>query len=243
MRVLSEESEVKSLVPEIKGEGLTVSVARVFPNVWNPNRMPEDTYKKTLNSLQKFDLSSPLIVRAIPEGYELIDGEHRFRAAQELGMTEVSVWNLGEVSDSVAKQLTIMFNELKGRPDIDSLSNLIYELDQALGREEIVINLPYSEQQISDLLATREFSWDTFNVEEEDTVSSGGKDTVRLNFVCPSQQADNIMNGIFFLLREYELEFSDENKSDMLEEIIVECLKHHDKYKNATTPRPEFVRP
>jgi ParB/RepB/Spo0J family partition protein len=98
---------------EIKGEVLTVDINKCFPNVWNPNEMDEFMYEKEKNSILTFGFLDPITVREIPEGYEIIDGEQRWNAAKDLGYTVISVNNLGNLSDSVAKQLTVIMNELK----------------------------------------------------------------------------------------------------------------------------------
>ena len=49
----------------------------------------------------------------VTSDYVIIDGEHRWRAMQELGETEIEVKVL-PVTEDEAKLLTINFNETKG---------------------------------------------------------------------------------------------------------------------------------
>lgn len=202
----------------IRGTEGRVPVEHVSANLWNYNHQDDFMYGKQKNSLETFALSAPIIVREVAskskkqvsEGeskmlapeyasarigkdekrYEIIDGEHRYRAALELGFEEIAIWNLGDVADSEAQQLTIMFNELKGHPRVDDLGQLMKILDENVGREAIEMNLPFSPQQIDDLISTVDFDWTNFEAHEEDEETGGEKNhIVRLEFRLDEDKA------------------------------------------------------
>ena len=59
----------------------------VLPNTWNPNRMESDVFEATVQSLSKFGIVTPTVVRTHPEHkgkYEVVDGEHRCRVLKEI---------------------------------------------------------------------------------------------------------------------------------------------------------------
>jgi ParB/RepB/Spo0J family partition protein len=212
---------VKPATPEIKGEYIEAPINRVFENTWNYNVQDDDMFTKQKNSLEKFDFVQPIVVREIPEGYEIVNGAHRYRAAQELNMPTVPVWNVGVVSDAYAQQLTIMLNELKGRPNVDNLASLIAGLDAQLGREEIVQNLPYSAQAIDDMINTLEFDWKTFEAEDDEVPTVDGKiDMVRLEFRVAGEVAREIESGLKRFMEWHKLEETDENRGYALLEVI-----------------------
>jgi ParB family chromosome partitioning protein len=95
-----------------------VRIGDVRPNPWNPNQQTPFIYEKELNSVKKFGMAQPLIVRE-NKGYEIINGEQRWKAAKELGLKLVPIYNLGRISDDRAKELTILFNEIHGEADQD----------------------------------------------------------------------------------------------------------------------------
>lgn len=204
--------------PQIKGEALEVPLSRIFENTYNYNVQDDDMFAKQKNSLEKFDFVQPIVVREIPEGYEIINGAHRYRAAQELGMSTIAIWNLGVVSDAYAQQLTIVLNELKGRPNVDSLASLIKNLDDALGREEIVMNLPFPEQAIEDMINTLEFDWGAFEAEDEESEAAGdGRiDMVRIEFRMSRDAAMEVEAGIKRVLERYGEEENDDTRAAAL---------------------------
>jgi ParB/RepB/Spo0J family partition protein len=213
---------------KIRGEYLEAPINRVFENTYNYNVQDDDMFSKQKNSLEKFDFVQPIVVREIPEGFQIINGAHRYRAAQELGMSTVPVWNVGNVSDAYAQQLTIMLNELKGRPNIDSLASLIKDLDTALGREEIVENLPYSSQAIDDMINTLEFDWATFEAEEDEVPGVDGKiDMVRVEFRVSGEVARGIEMAINLAKEKYGLGDTDEDRGSAIQAICEQFYGLH----------------
>jgi len=91
--------------------------------------------------------------------YELIDGEHRLRAAKELGYTEVPIWNLGDISDAVAKQLTIVLNETRGSSDPGKLGELLMDLLETELPADLLEVLPFPEERFAELTKLAEFDW------------------------------------------------------------------------------------
>jgi ParB family chromosome partitioning protein len=69
-----------------------VATAEIRPNPHQPRRHFDDDALETLAaSIRQRGLLQPLVVRRIPEGYELIAGERRLRAAQRAGLESVPV--------------------------------------------------------------------------------------------------------------------------------------------------------
>jgi len=92
----------------------------------------------------------PLIVRLMADGYyELIDGEHRWVNAKELGWEEISVILL-EADDLQAKAYCVSYNKLRGRFNWIKLYEVIKN-DQDNG-----VNL---EETYKGALSTKELKW------------------------------------------------------------------------------------
>lgn len=124
-------------------ESVTVPVSKVDFNPWNPNRQTAETFRKVKASLTAYGMVELPQVRRRPGGrYEVINGEHRVRAAAELGWQQVPVFDLGEVPDQVAKKLTILTNELRGAPDAEAMSQLVRDLSRQEGLEQLADELP-----------------------------------------------------------------------------------------------------
>ena len=113
---------------------------------------------------------------------EIIDGEHRWKLMQEMfpsierrgnryfyvqkqdddeklypvpkqfanGL--MPIIDYGSISDSVARELTIILNNTRGESDEMELADLIKELDGMVGREEVEKLLPYPAEELAFLM-------------------------------------------------------------------------------------------
>jgi ParB-like chromosome segregation protein Spo0J len=129
------------------------------PNPWNPNRMDDFMFRKEIESIKAFGFVVPIVVRSVPSGLEIIDGEHRWRAAQQLKLERIPIWDLGRISDVDAKQLTIVLNETRGQPDKDKLAALIRDLQISEPTHALMTVLPFTEQAFAELAALPQFDW------------------------------------------------------------------------------------
>lgn len=138
--------------------GQTVSeipMDRIDPNPWNPNRMNEDIFKKELASITEFGMVAPVLVRYKGKGrWEIVDGEHRYKACKELGYTHLLCVDLGDLSDQKAKKLTIIANDLRGKSDPNDLAKLIADLAEQENPEELAKLLPQSQIELESIIAS-----------------------------------------------------------------------------------------
>jgi len=147
------------------GDGIKVEVialSSMKPNPWNPNKMSEETFAKEILSIKNNGFIEPIKVRVLPNNtYEIVDGEHRWRAAQSLGMVSVPVVNLGKIPDEKAKKLTIIANELRGAPEPVLLAALIKDLNATVSLDDLALELPMSSTELDSLIkSTTAFDWD-----------------------------------------------------------------------------------
>jgi hypothetical protein len=136
-----------------------VPVDRIRPNSFNPNKMDDFMFGRTVASIDKLGWATPIVVRDMGDYFEVIDGEHRWRAARELGMTEVPIWNLGEIPDAKAKQLTIVLNETRGTADREKLGELLRDLLTSETTVDLINVLPYERSDFEALLNVPDFDW------------------------------------------------------------------------------------
>lgn len=105
---------------EPRAETRLVPITALRPNPWNPNRMPTRLFE-ALKEQIRGGFVQPVLCRPAPsEGkearYEILDGEHRWRAAQEVGLTQVPA--VVVTDDDVAARLrTIAMNRIRGELD------------------------------------------------------------------------------------------------------------------------------
>lgn len=148
---------------------LRVPVSHLEPNPWNPNKMDDRTFQAERESIRTYGFIDPIIVRPHPtkEGrWQIIDGEHRWRAAQEEEIEEVPITPLN-LSDAAAMKLTVIANETRGNPDVADLGKLLARIQAETDEEDFRMGLPYSDAELQHLTALGEVDWDRFDPEGE----------------------------------------------------------------------------
>lgn len=95
---------------EDRPPGVMVAAGAIRPNPWQPRQHFDDAgIEELAASIREKGLLQPLVVRAVGDGYEIIAGERRFRAAQRLGMKQVHVI-VREASDHDMLEMALIEN-------------------------------------------------------------------------------------------------------------------------------------
>lgn len=128
-----------------------VSVTELAPNPWNPNAMDPFMFDKAVASIKEFGFVDPITCRTATTGWEIIDGEHRWKAASLMSLDTVPIFDLGSVPDDAAQQLTIVLNETRGSVDPRKLGALLRELAARNTKEKLLATLPYSKEAFDRL--------------------------------------------------------------------------------------------
>lgn len=137
--------------------------------------MGDFEYHKLLDSIRKYGFTDPVTVRPAGRGWELIDGEHRVRAASELGFGEIPFLNVGPISDDEAMALGIVMNELKGRHDPVQLGTILSDLLSRGSPENVLAGLPFTDEALEGLTNLKGFDWGTFGKKEKEPKPSPKK--------------------------------------------------------------------
>lgn len=182
---------------EVKLDARQVPTDSLKPNPWNPNKQSEFVFEKEKNSITQFGFVVPIIVRETAKGrYEIIDGEHRWRAAKELGMKQVPVNSLGKVPSATAKKLTIILNELRGQYDAVELSRLVKALVDETGLDELLRDLPFQPQELENIIAAATFDMDSLKRPDKEGDSADDDQWKELRFTVSVSQAEVIERAI-----------------------------------------------
>ena len=93
------------------GNSQVVSLGLLVVSKQQPRRYFDlEKQQHLVQSIQEHGILEPLLVRPLPTGkYELVAGERRYRAAQELGLAEVPIIILN-LSDEEALQIALIEN-------------------------------------------------------------------------------------------------------------------------------------
>nr|WP_255639427.1 ParB/RepB/Spo0J family partition protein [Deinococcus betulae] len=119
-----------------RGDGApsTLSTAALRPSPWQPRRAFDSTALTELAaSIRSQGVLQPLLVRPAGEGYEIVAGERRWRAAQQAGLTEVPVL-IRALDDQQARVAALIENLQR-----ENL-NVIEEIDGKLALVALALN-------------------------------------------------------------------------------------------------------
>lgn len=96
----------------------------VKPNDYNPNRQSDHDFELLLRSIEEDGFTQPIIVS---KDMTIIDGEHRWRAADALDMKQVPVVKIDMTAEQ-ARISTIRHNKARGEHNIQLEAQVIKEL-------------------------------------------------------------------------------------------------------------------
>jgi len=131
---------------QIRGIKL-ISVADLHPNAWNPNVCSEGMLEALKHEIQEDGFDQPLQV--VPcqcnqlhgAHYQIIGGEHRWRAAQSLAMPELPCVVFSDWQEATQKIKTVRRNMLHGDLDSAKFTKLVHDLEEDGYNKETLASL------------------------------------------------------------------------------------------------------
>lgn len=154
----------------------------VEPNSWNPNKQSDRQFQANQESLLAYGFVTPIVARPHPEDeqrWQIVDGEHRWRAMRAFadeGLPPGASESLKELiarglipaqvvpmPDAWAKKFTVIANETRGKADHVELGALLAELAQDTGLADLQKGLPFSPQELEELIKVGEFDWNAYD--------------------------------------------------------------------------------
>lgn len=129
-------------------------IEEVKPNPFQPRKkVREASIDQLAESIKEKGIIQPLLVRKTGEGYELIAGERRWRAAQRAGLTEVPVI-LKETEPVAQLELALIENiqrqDLNAMDEAEAYQKLIQEF--GLSQEEVGRRVGKDRSSIANFL-------------------------------------------------------------------------------------------
>jgi ParB family transcriptional regulator, chromosome partitioning protein len=130
-----------ALPPE--GEQRLVPTADLKAGRLNPRKdFRDDELAELAESIRSKGLVQPIIVRPVPDGYEIVAGERRWRAAQKAGLHTVPVI-ARDLTDKEVLELAIIENVQ--RADLNAI-------EEATGYRELIERFSYSQEALSEII-------------------------------------------------------------------------------------------
>jgi len=119
----------------------------VRANSYNPNRQSDEDFELLLRSIEEDGFTQPVIVTS---DNIIVDGEHRWRAAQTLGMKEIPIVQV-EMTEEQARISTIRHNRARGSHDVQLEASVLKDLVDLGASEWLKDSLMISDQELDHL--------------------------------------------------------------------------------------------
>ncbi|KUK54992.1 MAG: Chromosome (Plasmid) partitioning protein ParB / Stage 0 sporulation protein J [Atribacteria bacterium 34_128] len=121
---------------------MEIDVDQLTPNLYQPRQdFDQEKMDELKESIKAHGIIQPIIVRESPQGYEIVAGERRFKAARELGIKKIPV---------IIKQ----FNNLKTF-EVSLVENLqrddLNPIEQAFAFKRLVDEFSLTHQELAEI--------------------------------------------------------------------------------------------
>lgn len=146
-----------------------LSPGSLVPNPWNTNVVSPDNEAKLEESIKRFGMFKPVVVRELADGtLQIIGGEHRAGAAQRMGIKAIPVVNLGRIDDTKAKEISLVDNGRYGADDTLQLAELLEGLGNA---DDLASFMPYSETDLASIFSSVNIALDDLDLDDAEDVA------------------------------------------------------------------------
>tara|TARA_Y100001938_G_scaffold151183_1_gene247035 strand:+ start:8511 stop:9146 length:636 start_codon:yes stop_codon:yes gene_type:complete len=132
----------------------------------------EEQIEKLINSIEQDNSVGVLAVRETENGFEVIDGNHRFEAVSRMGWKEVPCENFGSITKATAITIARRRNHKWFDDDILTYAEIFNESVLAeYNIDDLEKFMPDTKEEMENLSKMLDFDWDEFQeteLEEEE---------------------------------------------------------------------------
>lgn len=199
-----------------KQHTMQVSPEQLSFSPWNVNSVSPENQKKLEESIRRNGIFRPVVVRELADGtLEVIAGEHTTRAAIELGMEQIDVYNLGPIDDLRAKEISVIDNQHYGHEDTFGLAELLKQFE---GNVEDF--LPISDDDLKSIFKASSIDFDSLEIPDSldppETISNPDDDLASapvtfqfMKFKVPLGDAEFVSRCIEAIIKRQNISGSD----------------------------------
>lgn len=215
----------KNTTPTTRGKVVMRALDSVTPNPWNPNRMTDEMKQSMLYGFRNdgWLVSQALLIWGVDDkGVEqnvIIDGEHRWTTANELGMAEGPMVVLDGLSESDARKLTIKMNQKRGDFRADLLADLLKSVES--DHATMAIDLGFDTDHLERIFGTNDTSFLDGALDSKGADGKGGdggKNATKgeqkagfspVHFMLPVADKRTLMEAINAITKKHNMKPSD----------------------------------
>jgi len=186
---------------------LPIGVLELAP--WNYKTNDSVLLQKLMKNIKRSGQVENILVRPLENGkYEVVNGNHRLMALNELKYEDVFVYDLGDITEAQAKRIAVETNETKFSSDPLKLAETIRELTIAFS--DLEETAPFSQGELDNFSSLLDFNWDSEEKEETEdekkddkkddktrtVISAGGDEFKVLKLELSSKTADRFSSQL-----------------------------------------------
>jgi len=124
-----------------------IKVNDIVPNRFQPRKVfNHDSLDELAASIQEYGVIQPLIVRQMPNGFELVAGERRLRASKIAGLSQVPVI-VKEFTDKEVAELAMIEN--LQREDL-------HFLEEAEGFQQLITSFAFTQEELAKRMGKKQ---------------------------------------------------------------------------------------
>ncbi len=163
-----------ALLPKLPGGMVRVPIGSIRPNPRQPRkRFSEESLAELAQSIREKGLLQPLIVRPLGEGYELVAGERRYRAALMAGLEEVPVL-IKDLSDGEALELALIENlQREDLSPVEEARGYQALVEMGLTQEEIARRVGKARSTVTNALRLLQLPQEVLEALDRGEITAG----------------------------------------------------------------------
>lgn len=171
---LNSSDKIREVIEEEKSKLLEIEISEIIPNEDQPRKnFDEDELKDLANSIKKYGIIQPLLLKKTNDKYEIIAGERRFRAAGIAGLDKVPAI-VKDISDDESSRIAIIENiQRKDLNPVEEAMSYRHLLDsQDLTQKELADEIGKSRQYIGNTIRLLNLDPRVLKLLEEEKIST-----------------------------------------------------------------------
>ena len=157
---------------------------------WNYKKDDDEKATKLAENIRRNGQLENIIVRETDDGsLEVVNGNHRLTAFEELQFEKVMCFFLGKVSDSQAQRIAIETNETRFETDHIKLAELIRNMVMGTDAEfeiaDLVATMPFTHEELENQIKLLDFDWSEFQTSSDGGVTRPESGDSNSPVICP----------------------------------------------------------
>lgn len=182
---------------------IDIPVDKLVPADWNYKKDDDAKQEKLVNNIKRNGQVENILVRELETGFfEVVNGNHRLKAFQQVEITSVHAFNLGEISDAKARRIAIETNETRFENDVLRMADLLKDIGEEFTTDELASTMPFSKDEMDHMLDTLSFDWEG-HVEDSNSKENASDDNKKITVNVTPDKYDAVKAAIDSALAEF----------------------------------------